>query len=91
MKVVQKREHHRDCFMAHRYPGRPDHRPGNPWCLDYKNPQVSASANGRMNGNSTSWIRVRCLDPKCDALLLVEEFPLWEHVNQTIMDGEAHR
>ena len=81
MNIVNKRPHSKDCFMMRS--GRFE-REGDPWCLDYKNPHVTGDKNGGRRGRTHSWIRVRCLDPKCEALVLVEEWGIWNLMNQKL-------
>jgi hypothetical protein len=82
MKVIMRRGHHPQCFMRDRLPECQAHRPGDPWCLNYKDPHYSGDIRGGHRGNTTSWIRLHCLDPKCKAEAVVEEFGLWELVNR---------
>jgi len=86
MKIVRKKPHHKACFMANsdRMPGDTGHRPGDPWCLDYKNPWQFGDISGGNRGHTVSWLRLRCLDPKCEALILIAEFDLWEKVNEEL-------
>lgn len=71
MKSVLKHDHVYDCFAIK------SETWDNPWCLDYRRPHETADKNGGGRGFTTSWIRVRCLDPSCTALMLVREFDLW--------------
>lgn len=84
MRVIAKRPHVADCFAdPSKAGGRRD-----PWCLDRKMPTVTADKRGGNTGGTTSWLRVRCLDPKCSALVLVYEWDLTEQV-QALVDQAA--
>jgi hypothetical protein len=87
VKVILKRGHRTDCFMANsdRMPGDTGHRPGDPWCLNYKDAHQFGDKRGGKTGHTLSFVRLQCLDPKCKAEVLVEEFGLWEKVNEALI------
>ncbi|PKQ59751.1 hypothetical protein B5566_02605 [Mycobacterium sp. MHSD3] len=76
LRVIQKRPHRDQCWALDRR--------DTPWCLNYPRPRISADRAGGGRGHTTSWLLVRCLDPACEALALIEEFGLWLLLGQAL-------
>lgn len=71
MRILLKRPHINGCFMT----------PGSglsPWVQDRRNPSSYGDKTGGNRGQTTSWLRWRCNDPSCTALVLVNEWDLSE-------------
>lgn len=79
IEVLLKREHVRDCFLW----GSEE----SPWVLDLKNPAFYGDKLGGRRGQTTSWIRMRCNDPKCTALALVHHWDLSGLVAMAVPDA----
>lgn len=80
VRVLLKREHTTGCFLTPRATYAP-------WVIDRKNPVFMGDKLGGCRGQTTSWIRLRCNDPSCTALALVNEWDLSEIVDRKVADA----
>lgn len=72
--------HRPDCFCLN---GK---RRTDPWYLDHTNPREYRDRRGGLTGRTTSWLQFRCLDSRCEALVLVAEFDLTANVAAAIRE-----
>jgi hypothetical protein len=80
MRVLLKRDHNPGCFY------RDGSTAQTPWVLDSRYPTFYGSKRGGNRG-STYWVRMRCNDPRCEALVLIHHWDLADRVEAIIDQG----
>lgn len=78
MNIVIKREHNKNCFLQE--------SKKSPWVVDRRNPTSYGDIRGGNRGQTTSWINMRCNDPQCPALILVNEWELSDQAHYALSD-----